>query len=248
MNLSDFNLKNLGKELLENNVLSNLVSNFINELKNYLDENKNTNIINNQENKYADYWTYENIMEDGVAATIGLSRSGAEMTYRKELNKAIEESILELSEQEGTLYRKKYPPNGSMTGDQFYNVNKFENGNITNITIPKSKIPEAFESEDIIFQQDKKGNIKVRADLRENIVNLASEKVKHLREIEEKRNNEFKKEGHIYKAFELDGCIFLKDLTEGSKTTIEDIDFTASSFEGEGKYQVINGKYEKISD
>ena len=36
---------------------------------------------------------------------------------------------------------------------------------------------------------------------------------------------ELKKEGHIYKAFEDDGYIFLKDIKAGSEEPFEDIDF-----------------------
>ena len=59
--------------------------------------------------------------------------------------------------------------NGSNNGG-FYNVDKFENGKITQITIPRNSIPSEFENKDIIFQYDKKGNIKMREDLKEKSI------------------------------------------------------------------------------
>ena len=78
------------------------------------------------------------------------------------------------------------------------------------------------------------------------IVNLASQKVPNLKEKENERNNEYKKEGHIYEAFEDDGYIFLNDVTEEQNFSIEDIDFVTNNYKGDGKYQVINGEYKKI--
>lgn len=246
MNLGDFNIKNLGKDLLESKALSNFVNEFINELKQYLDKGDNRNIMNvvNQ-NKYCNYWDYQNFIEDNVSATIGLSRYGNDIIYYDELNKAVDDSILELSEKEGTLYRKQFTANGSANGG-FYNVDKFENGEITHIIISQDKVPKAFQDKDIIFQFNEKGTINVRTDLKEEVINLASEKSSNLKEIEIKRNNEYKKEGHIYEVFEDDGYIFLNDLTEKREFWVEDIDFIVDSYDGEGNYQVINGEYTKI--
>ena len=130
MNLGDFNIKNLGKDLLQSKVLSDFVNNFINELKDYLEKGDNKNIMNvNKESKYSNYWDYQNFMEDNVAATIGLSRWSTDISYSNELSKAVDNSILEISEKEGTLYRKQFTANGS-AGGEFYNVDKYENGEI----------------------------------------------------------------------------------------------------------------------
>ena len=68
MNLGDFNIKNLGKDLLQSKVLSDFVNNFINELKDYLEKGDNKNIMNvNKESKYSNYWDYQNFMEDNVS-------------------------------------------------------------------------------------------------------------------------------------------------------------------------------------
>ena len=152
---------------------------------------------------------------------------------------------MEIAENEGTLYRKQFMSNGSNNGG-FYNIDKFENGKITNLTIPKSIIPSEFANKDIIFQYNDNGTIKVRDDLKEEAINLASQKVKNLRNKEQEINAEFKKEGHIYEAFEDDGYIFLKDITEERDFSIEDIDFVVDNYKGEGKYQVTNGEYKKI--
>ena len=101
MNLGDFNIKNLGKDLLQSKVLSDFVNNFINELKDYLEKGDNKNIMNvNKESKYSNYWDYQNFMEDNVAATIGLSRWSTDISYSNELSKAVDNSILEISEKE----------------------------------------------------------------------------------------------------------------------------------------------------
>ena len=246
MNLGDFNIKNLGKDLLSGKVLSNLINEFMEELKEYLEKGDNTNSMNvvNQ-NKYSNYWNYQNFIEDNVSANIGLSRWGTDITYNDKLNKAVDDSILELSEKEGTLYRKQFTANGAANGG-FYNVDKFENGEITHIRISEDKVPKTFQNKDIIFQFNENGDIKVRTDLKEKVVKLASEKSSDLKEVESERNNKYKKEGHIYEAFEDDGYIFLNDITEKRKNSIEDIDFVVDNYNGEGKYQVINGEYKKI--
>ena len=184
-------------------------------------------------------------MEDNVSATIGLSRYGNDITYYDELSKVVDDSIMEITEKEGILYRNQFPANGSSQG-QVYDIEKFENGEITTIRISKDKIPKAFQNKDIIFQYSKNGTIKIRDDLKEEVINLASKKADNLREKEQAINAEFKKEGHIYKAFEDDGYIFLNDLTEERDFSVEDIDFVVDNNEGDGKYQVINGEYKKI--
>ena len=246
MNLSDLNLKNLGKDLLENKALSNFVNSFVNELKDYLEKGDNRNnmdVVN--QNKYSNYWDYQNFIEDSVSATIGLSHWGNDFTYFDELGKVVDDSILELSNKEGTLYRKQFLWNGSNDGG-FYNVDKFENGKITQIRIPKNIIPSELENKDIIFQYNKNGTIKIRDDLKEKVISIASQPAEKLKNKEQERNAEFKKEGHIYEAFEDDGYIFLNDLTEKRDFSIEDIDFVVDNYKGDGKYQVINGEYEKI--
>ena len=125
-------------------------------------------------------------------------------------------------------------------------MDKFENGKITHISISEDKVPKTFQNKDIIFQFNENGDIKVRTDLKEKVVNLASEKSSELKAMESKRNNEYKKEGHIYEVIEDDGYIFLNDITEERDFSIEDIDFIVDSYNGEGKYQVINGEYKKI--
>ena len=246
MNLGDFSIKNLGKDLLQSKVLSDFVSNFINELKDYLEKGDDRNIMNlTNQNKYNNYWKYQNFMEDNVSAKIGLSRWGNDITYHDELSKAVDDSIIEIAENEDTLYRKQFMSNGSNNGG-FYNIDKFENGQITHLTIPKSIIPSELANKDIIFQYNDNGTIKVRDDLKEKAINLASQKVKNLRNKEQEINAEFKKEGHIYEAFEDDGYIFLKDITEERDFSIEDIDFVVDNYKGEGKYQVTNGEYKKI--
>lgn len=248
MNLEDFSIKNIGKDLLESKGLANFVNNFINELKEYLEKDKGQNMINlNIENKYKNYWQYQNFIEDNVAASIGISRFSTDITYNDELSKAVDDSILKLSEKEGILYRKQFSANGSYS-EGFYDIDKYENGKITHTTMPRNAIPKELENEDLIFQYKDDGTINIRLDLKYKAIDLASIKAESLKKLENERSRELKKEGHIYEAFEDDGYIFLNDLTEERGFSIEDIDFVVDSYQGEGKYKVINGEYEKIDE
>lgn len=238
MDLDNFYLKNNEKSLEPNRIIVNSINSLINELSNYLAKCDNGN-------KYNSYWNYQNFIEDNVSAKVGISRWGNDITYYDDLGKAVDDTILELANKEGALYRKQFMWNSSNNGG-FYNVEKFENGQITHITVPKSIIPSELENKDLIFQYTNKGNIKIRDDIKEKTISLASQKAEKLREKEQERNAEFKKEGHIYAAFEDDGYIFLNDLTEERDFSIEDIDFVVDNYEGDGKYQVINGEYKKV--
>lgn len=227
--------------LINNVKESNVAQNFINELSNFI-ENKS---IVNQSTKYSDYWKYQNFMEDNVAANIGISRWSANIGYSDELSQAIYNSILKLSENEGTLYRKQFRPNGP-ADNPTYRVDKFENGNIEHLTLPGNKVPNGFDNEDIIFQYKDDGSLKVRMDLKEKAINIASKNTEYLKVKEDEKALDYKREGHIYKAIEDDGYVFLKDLTEKRDYVLEDIDFVVECYQGEGKYQVIDGEYKKF--
>lgn len=233
-------------KLINNVKESDFVQNFMNELTNFLENNAKLN-MDNQSTKYSKYWDYQKFMEDNVAASIGISRWSADIRYRDELAEAIDDSILELAETEGALYRKKSTPNGP-TNNPIYNVDKFENGNIQHLTLSPNKVPKEFDNEDIIFQYQSDGTTKVRMDLKEKAIKLASQNAEYLKIKENEKALDYKQEGHIYKAVEDDGYIFLKDLTEERDYVLEDIDFVVDDFQGEGKYQVINGEYKKIND
>lgn len=225
---------------LVNNVKENdLIQNFINELSNFIENN------NKQSTKYSKYWEYQNFMEDNVAASIGISRWSADNRYSDELSEAIDNSILELSEKEGPLYRKKFMANGP-TDNPTYSIDKFENGKSEHLILSGDKVPKGFDNEDIIFQYRNDGTTKVREDLKEKAVKLASKSVEDLKAKENEKTTDYKREGHIYQAFENDGYIFLNDLTEKRDYSIEDVDFVVDCYQGEGKYQVIDGEYRKI--
>ena len=185
---------------LENNLrtteVKDIIDKFINELSDFIQNNSRSTIIN-EPNKYSQYWKYQNFMEDNVSSKIGLSRWANDITYCDELSKAVDDSILELSKSEGTLYRKQFTANGSVDGS-FYNVDKFENGKIERyLKLPADKIPSQYKDEDIIFQYKQDGKIKVREDLKDKVVNLASEKCEELKLKENEKAKDFKIEGHI---------------------------------------------------
>lgn len=174
---------------------------------------------------------------------IGLSRYGNDVKYHNQIKEAVNKSILEVAQKEGTLYRKQFSSNGAMGT---YNIEKYENGKIETISIPQKEVPVELEKEDLIFQYKNDGTIEVRDDLKGKIIKSTCKKTEELREKEQQRNEDYKQENHIYEAIEDDGYIFLKDLTEDRGFVIEDIDFVVDNYQGDGKYQVINGKYEKI--
>lgn len=232
---------------LINNVReSDFVQKFMKELSNFIENNCKLNEIN-QPTKYSKYWDYQNFMEDNVAASIGISRWSADIRYRDELSDAIDNSILKLAEKEGTLYRKQFMANGP-TYNPTYSIDKFEDGKIEHLILPADKVPKGFENEDIIFQYKSDGSTKVRTDLKERAVKLAGESAEYLKVKENERTIDYKREGHIYKAVEEDGYIFLKDLTEERNYVLEDIDFVVDCYQGDGKYQVIDGEYKKINE
>lgn len=222
------------------------VNKFIEELNGAIKNEDNLNIVDKSE-KYMDYWDYQNFMEDNVSATIGLSRWDNDITYSNELQKAVEESILELSEREGPLYRKQFSSHGSSEGPR-YSVDKFENGKIEHLVLPPDKVPGIFENEDIIFQYKDDGRTKIRMDFKEEAIEMACQKTTELKFKSDEIAKDFKREGHIYEAFEDDGYIFLNDLTEERDFSIEDIDFVVDCYQGDGTYQVIDGEYRKIED
>ena len=179
---------------------SNFVSEFVKELQNSFD---NTKIVD----KYSSYWKYQNFIEDNVAAKIGISRWGANFKYKDDLKKKVEEILLELSK-EGTIYRKKFTPNGPTDNPKFA-VDKFENGQVENIIMNYNEVPSGYDDEDIIFSYGKDGQ-EIREPIKENVIKLASKSLEKIKEEEINMAEELKKEGHIYKAIEDDGYIFLK--------------------------------------
>lgn len=222
--------------------MKDVLEKFINEINNFIEKDNSINIAE----KYSKYWNVQNFMEDNVAASIGISKWSANVRYRKELSKAVDDGILKLSEVEGALYRKQFIANGPKNNPT-YNIDKFENGKIEHLFFTKDQVPEGFEKGDIIFQYRHDGSIKIRNDLKEEAVKLASKSLEHLKVKENEKSAEYKKEGHIYQARESDGYIFLKDLTEPRGYVLEDIDFVVKGYQGEGKYQVIDGEYKLVN-
>ena len=69
MNLNNLDIKTFGKELFQNEKLANFENEFMQELEKYL-QNKTGKEERNMEidNKYSDYWKYQNFIEDNVSA------------------------------------------------------------------------------------------------------------------------------------------------------------------------------------
>ena len=249
---------------------NNNVNDLITDLKNYLenDFSINKSAIQNKKQynfidlskRYQDFWEYKNDFEDNVCATLGISRYDRDIKYNEELYKAVDKSIFEIAQREGTALYIATGPMGSLrisdTGkmeiDTVYDVNKYENGKLEYLKTKEiDGLPKDMDSDGnyrkIIYQVNEDGKVKIREDLKEEIIKSACEKCANLREKTVKEAKEYKKEGHLYEAHELDGYTFLNDITE-ENYSFEDIDFVVDNFKGEGTYQVIDGKYTKISD
>lgn len=224
---------------------NDFVKEFINDLSNDIENKRNSNNLNVL-GKYKEYWAEQRFMEDAVAANIGISRWSATIRYSDELSEAVDECLLKLSKIEGVLYRKKFTANGP-TYNRKYNVDKFEKGKVEHLILPEDKVPRGLDNEDIIFQYKDDEKIKLRMDLKEKVIESATESARFLKTQENEKALDYKKEGHIYEAVEDDGYIFLKDLTEKRGFVLEDIDFIVDCYKGEGRYQVISGIYEKIN-
>lgn len=225
---------------------NDFVKEFINDLSNDIEDKRNSNSLKSLE-KYTKYWVEKRFMEDAVAANIGISRWSANIRYCEEISKAIDDSLSKLSRIEGTLYRKKFTANGP-TDNQAYSVDKFEKGKVEHLILSSDKVPKGLEDADIIFQYKEDENIKVRMDLKEKVIESATKSTRFLKIQENEKALDYKKEGHVYEVIEDDGYIFLKDLTEKRGFVLEDIDFIVDCYKGEGRYQVISGKYEKITN
>lgn len=249
---------------------NNNVSDLITDLKNYLanDFSVNKNTIENKKQynfidlseRYQNFWEYKNDFEDNVCSILGISRYDRDIKYNEELYKAVEKSIFEIAKREGTALYIGTGPMGSLhisdTGkmviDTVYDVNKYENGKIEYLKIMEiDNLPKDMDSDGnyrkIIYQINEDGKVKIREDLKDEIIKSACEKCANLREKTVKEAKEYKKEGHLYEAHEFDGYTFLDDITE-ENYSFEDIDFVVDNFKGEGTYQVIDGEYTKISD
>ena len=68
MNLDDFNIKELGKNLFSNNAITNFVAEFVKELSNYLQNNKKEN-ENNMDKFNKEMQQYYNEREEFMNTT-----------------------------------------------------------------------------------------------------------------------------------------------------------------------------------
>ena len=149
-------------------------------------------------------------------------------------------------------YAEKTKDNGSLyfiveksKKDNTYVTYKYENENDSVIKIPEEELPEgalvncALRMENGKYILDEKGTI----ELENEITIMANE----LLEEQNKILEEYRKEGHLYKVSEnINGCIFLWDMTDEPKMEIEEVDFPeellSKAIEGT-VFQYIDGKY-----
>lgn len=227
--------------------VSNRVDNFIEDLKKVIQKRSNTKESLEISKKYKEYWNECSNMHYEACAILGLSKLYSDKLYYYNSTNYIENEISKLSEKGSIIYRKQGTSFSNEKGEAVFLVDKFENGKMEhiNIVMLKNQIPDRFDNEDIIFQYDEKNNIIIRNDLKKEIIagackSMEQEKIQYRKEVES-----FKKEGHLYEAYEGEGYIHLRDMTEDSGA-IEDIDFVVDNYKGEGIYKFINGKYVEL--
>lgn len=228
------------------------------EEKNFVENQKEYNFIDQSE-RYKEFWEYQNSLEDNVCAILGISRYEKDNIYFDEIYKAVDKSIFELSDREEcALYIASGPnsavhtsPKGRLAFEPVYDIDKYENGKIEHSQcVQVEGLPEKSDNgntRNIIYQVGKDGKLKIRPDLKEEAIKSACEKCMKIKEETLKESEKYKKEGHLYEVHKYDGYVFLNDITEDNYS-FEDIDFVVDNYEGEGIYQVIDGKYIKIDD
>lgn len=237
----------ISNNLTKDKSVNETVNGFVEDLKEFIQKNNSKNSLEIKE-KYKEYWDTRNNMHDEACAILGLSRLYADGLYYYSSTNYIENEIAKLSEKEGdTLYRKEHFYSTNEKGEAVFSVDKFENGKIEHIdiTMPKNKIPEGFNNEDVIFQYDEKNNIIIRNDLKKEVIAAACKSMEGVKQEYKQEIEDYKKEGHLYEVYEGEGYIHLRDITE-DKGAIEDINFVVDNYKDEGIYKFTNGKYVKL--
>ena len=234
---------------LEKNELSKaddkVIEKFTNELKNSLENNDLE-----ETNQLEQYREGTTLLREYLGTSIGIPILTCDNEFKDILDELLKKGMNELSKSEETLYWLKSWSSKEKNGTTKYAVGEYKDGKFEGYQyLPKSKLPKFKEDEEIIFTYNKKGKIEVRDDLKEKLVENYSEDLQYLKEVELKRNENFKQEGYIYRAYKSkneDNVILLKNI--GKNAVIEDLDFSMNDYTQSGLYQVKDGKYVKISD
>ena len=226
---------------------------FFRELKENLEKNDTLSKLTNGVTEFIGVLT-EALQKEGIIGkdvdivTQIASSNKLSMASENELNKARTEILKEYAnatEERGSLYFVY----NKVKGEDNYRVWEFNGNNITKKEVNKNELPK-----------DVTVNSAMRVDNNEFVLDVEatksiSEKIRNRANIiienQNKKIEEYKKEGHIYLVTEdINGRVFLWDSTDKPEYEIEDVNFPENlkniAKEGNSfKYQ--NGTYVHIS-
>lgn len=226
---------------------------FFRELKENLEKNDTLSKLANGVTEFIGELTEalqkEGIIEKDVDIVTQIASSNKlSMASENEINKARTEILKEYAnatEERGNLYFVY----NKVKGEDNYRVWGFNGNNITKKEVNKNELPK-----------DVTVNSAMRVDNNEFVLDVEatksiSEKIRNRANIiienQNKKIEEYKKEGHIYLVTEdINGKVFLWDSTEKPKYEIEDINFPENlkNIAKEGNsFRYQNGTYVHIS-
>ena len=223
---------------LNNNIFNNanenaFIKHLIEELKNYLDNNKiSNNIIENKE---------DNLLKNGEEEMITTYRDKMNIERNKILN-----NYANKTSSKGQMYYI-YSEN-SKTQDA-YNICICEEGKSHNvIEINKKELPDGAEVGSVLRKKGQNYTIDIEAtkDISEELSNLKSKVLKE----QDIYLLSQRKEGHVYELSEKsDDRAWLFDITENREEALEEIEFPIellqNAHEGD-KFVYKKGKYKNI--
>jgi len=131
-----------------------------------------------------------------------------------------------------------------------YTVFKIEDGKKSTIKIHENELPEDTKINSIFRMTE--GKYILDDDATKKIQEELNKITNEVLEKQENRLNNYRKEGHLYRVEEnVNGKIYLWDITEKSKTVIEELEFPKELIDKatEGAvFKYVNGKYEFCSN
>lgn len=198
-------LNNLKESLEKNDTLSKIsdgISDFIGELAEALknENNNNTDIVTQIASN--------NKLTIASETSIIQARNDALSEYSKNTN------------EEGEFYFVL----NKEEGKDNYQIWKFNNGKRTQLEASKDDLPEDADVNSVLRMQDNKFVTDKNAT--ETIITEVKEKAEQIIAEQNRKIDEYKKEGHTYLVTEdTNGRIFLWDATEKPKNEIEDVNF-----------------------
>lgn len=226
---------------------------FFRELKENLEKNDTLSKLANGVTEFIGELTEalqkEGIIEKDVDIVTQIASSNKlSMASENELNKARTEILKEYAnatEERGNLYFVY----NKVKGEDNYRVWGFNGNNITKKEVNKNELPKDVTVNSVMRVKNNEFVLDVEAtkSISEKIRNRANIIIEN----QNKKIEEYKKEGHIYLVTEdINGRVFLWDSTEKPKYEIEDVNFPEDlkNIAKEGNsFRYQNGTYVHIS-